>query len=140
MAEGVVECAGGGEVRRRDSGVDKGLENWEEWAELGELGEGKRLESNSWRYSVVVIELETEEDSKEEDIDMSPGTWKYSGFLFTVRSSGVWSLMPSSMALLTISDWLRVSRRRSNSSILNVGSCLGVAGGVAEGVADVMSV
>ena len=102
-------------------------------------GEGRRLVSKS----ISDIGLETEEVSDEvedieeddEDLDMhleggeDTGYVKSSGSFFTVRSKGAGccSMITSLMALLTTSDWPRVSRRKSSwSSMLSVNMMLAV--------------
>ena len=121
-------------VNMMGSCVTEGVTEW------AGAGQERRLVSNSIRDSVRDIGLETEDDSEdidddEEDLDKhleggeDTGYIKSSCSLLTVRSRGAWcwSMMTSLMALLTISDWPRVSRRKSNwSSMLSVNMMLAV--------------
>lgn len=121
-------------VNMMGSCVTEGVTEW------ASGGQGRRLVSNSIIYSERDIGLETEDDSEdieddEEDLDMhleggeATGYMKSSCSLLTLRSRGAWcwSMITSLMALLTISDWPRVSRRKSNwSSMLTVNMMLAV--------------
>lgn len=121
-------------VNMMGSCVTEGVTEW------ARGGQGRRLVSNSIIYSERDIGLETEDDSEdieddEEDLDMhleggeATGYRKSSCSLLTLRSRGAWcwSMITSLMALLTISDWPRVSRRKSNwSSMLTVNMMLAV--------------